>query len=164
MKASVTALAEELKQKQDELDNVLNDLEAMDKQKDTLNKDIQIMSAEHSVMEMGWDENIETERSRREKEKEENELNYELTKKELDESVRSLKIETEERHRNVWVELNEKLEEFQNEAAAETKKLAIEKNLSIADKDTVIMKFEKDKRSVRKMSSLMKRSMTRQLL
>mmetsp|Transcript_41248 Transcript_41248/g.50179 ORF Transcript_41248/g.50179 Transcript_41248/m.50179 type:complete len:202 (+) Transcript_41248:76-681(+) len=163
LKASVSALAEELKHKQDELDKVLNQLEDMDKRKDALNKEIEVISAEHSVMAMGWEEKIETERSVGEKENEEDELKYESTKKELEEAVENLKVKKEERYQNVWGELNMKLEELQKEAATETKKVAVEKSNLIAEKDGIIAKLEKDKRSVRKMSSLMKGAMTRQL-
>jgi hypothetical protein len=163
LKASVSALAEEVKQKQDELDRVLDHLEVIDKQRDSINTEIEMLASEHSVVVMGLEEQLEAERNLREKESEEAELQFELMKKELDENVIDMKARREDVYQDVWTELNKKLEEFQNEAISETKKMAIDKNLVIAGKDDVISKLEKDKRSVRKMASMCRKSMSRQL-
>eukprot|EP00586_Coscinodiscus_wailesii_P002361 CAMPEP_0172479214 /NCGR_PEP_ID=MMETSP1066-20121228/3649_1 /TAXON_ID=671091 /ORGANISM="Coscinodiscus wailesii, Strain CCMP2513" /LENGTH=201 /DNA_ID=CAMNT_0013239471 /DNA_START=78 /DNA_END=683 /DNA_ORIENTATION=+ len=164
LKASVSALAEEVKHKQDELDKVLDDLEVMDKQRDSMNTEIEIMASEHSVVVMGLEEQLQAEQSLREKENEEAELQFELIKKELDEDLINTKASKEEVYQDVWAELNKKLEEFQNEAILEAEKTAIDKNLVIAEKDGVIAKLEKDKRSVRKMASMCRKSMSRQLV
>mmetsp|Transcript_45968 Transcript_45968/g.55754 ORF Transcript_45968/g.55754 Transcript_45968/m.55754 type:complete len:202 (-) Transcript_45968:418-1023(-) len=163
LKASVGALAEEVKQKQDELDKVLDHLEYLDKQRDSLNTDTEMMASEHSVVVMGWNEQLQAEQSLREKDSKEAELHLELMKKELDNDMMNMRSRKEESYQDVWAELNKKLEEFQNEVISETKKVAIDKNVVISEKDGVIAKLEKDKRSVRKMSSMAGKSMRRQL-
>lgn len=163
LKASVGALAEEVKQKQDELDKVLDHLEYMDKQRDMLTTETEMMASENSVVIMGLEEQVQAEERLREKESEEAELQFELMNNDLDEEVRNMKARKEEVYQGVWADLNKKLEEFHNEAILETKKIAIEKNLVIAEKDDIIAKLEKDKRSVRKMASMARKSMTRQL-
>mmetsp|Transcript_46872 Transcript_46872/g.56696 ORF Transcript_46872/g.56696 Transcript_46872/m.56696 type:complete len:202 (-) Transcript_46872:433-1038(-) len=164
LKASVTALAEEVKQKQDELDKVLDQLEDMDKQRDTLTTETEMLASEHAMVVMEWEEQVETERCLREKESEDAELDYEKTKRELESNVEALKATKNKSHEDVWAALNKKLEEFQNEAANETKKIATEKNLVIAEKDGIIDKLEKEKRSARKMVSMAGKSMRKKLM
>jgi chromosome segregation ATPase len=163
LKASVSALAKEVKQKQDELDKVLDQLEDMDKQRDALTTETEMLATQHAEVVMEWEDKIQTEKTLREKETEEAEVIYESTKNELDDNLNALKTEKQAAHENVWAELNKKLAEFQEEALDETKRTAAEKMVVIAQKDGIIDKYEKDKRSVKKMTSLMNASMGRQM-
>eukprot|EP00586_Coscinodiscus_wailesii_P004198 CAMPEP_0172477626 /NCGR_PEP_ID=MMETSP1066-20121228/981_1 /TAXON_ID=671091 /ORGANISM="Coscinodiscus wailesii, Strain CCMP2513" /LENGTH=197 /DNA_ID=CAMNT_0013236363 /DNA_START=63 /DNA_END=656 /DNA_ORIENTATION=+ len=163
LKASVTALAKEVKAKQDELDKVLDRLEDMDKQRDALSTETEMLAMQHAEVVMEWEEKILTEKTLREKENEDAESEYKSSKNELDENIKELKAKKQEAYVNIWAELNAKLEEFQSEAANETKTIATEKNVVVAQKHTIIEKYEKDKRSVRKMFSLMGDSLCRQM-
>mmetsp|Transcript_8260 Transcript_8260/g.10185 ORF Transcript_8260/g.10185 Transcript_8260/m.10185 type:complete len:202 (+) Transcript_8260:82-687(+) len=163
LKASAKALGEEVKQKQDELDKVLDQLEAMDKHRDALATETDMLASKNASIIIEWENKLLAERSSREEENEVAKLKYESTKKNLDENVKKLRADKKEEYQYVWKQLNEKLREFQNEATKETGTVAIEKNAVISEKNGRIERYEKDKRSVRKMILLGWKSLGRKL-
>jgi len=163
LKAAVTDLAEDIRIAEDELDIVLDQVEGLEKQKEDIKDDINNMSAEHESAVQQMTDQLDEQQIIREKEQEEADQQLEFVRKEMEENVRKLKVQANETHSDVWSELNNKLEAFKCAAKYENEKIAAEKDAVLEDKVQAVAVYDKERRSVRRLMKLSRKSMTRQI-
>jgi len=154
LKSAVTDLAEDIRIAEDNLDRVLDQVEGLKGQKEESINDINTLAAEHESAVQQMTDQLDEEQMLREKEQEEAGQQLEVLQKDMEVTVRKLKVQANETHADVWSELNEKLEAFKAAAKVENLKGAANLDVKIEEKVRVVVVHEKERRSVRRLMKL----------
>lgn len=162
LKTSVNDLAKDLKRAEEELESAMDQIEDLQRRKVEIKQDISQAEINFAKAVEEHADQLKEEQLAREAEQKQLVLEIETAEKELYEDVLNRKKEQAEKYEDVWSALNLKLEQFRREADEEREQITFETEDIISEKEKIVNKHLKDRRSIKKLIRLSGSSIKRQ--